>query len=416
MKELTMSKLKSKILSLCAWMFGVSCIISGISLLVSGILLSGFLFLIGGCLLLPPFKRFISDKKSNLSRDRLTVAGVALMFIAPFTMPSDEQYASNIESVSSTEDLLVEEIVDTGISNDVELVSHVGTDDKSMVSSFDISQYPHVRSEDAQKYFLLANLKLASTQLNDEDFLYLRNIEGIRSENAFEYKEALDNVGMYRDEFRNEDIPTKIAVDFVMANRSKVDIEPSNNFTVSNYGHNPDQKGSEYIHYEFSGDFILDSYDFDRKGFSFEGRTNEYGVSCSFQYNSSFPQKSIPKLFYSPNNSLIFTLSGMRMNEVERKNKCFIPISDETVAAKIEAARADDEIVFTGTSYYSLESSTSWFIGNLDALQISVHTIQSDRSLSKPLASVFLMNDVSDEAEAPSMYDLTADMSVSNRL
>lgn len=408
-----MNNFKSKLLSVCAWFFGVCSIIGAISALSEEERLSALFLLIGGCLLLPPIKRFISDKKSSLSGGRITVAGVVLVFIAPFAMSSYEQDASSIGINSSTQALSNEEPVDSDMANDVKQVSSVEIDNNSVVSSFDASQYPHVKSEDAQKYFLFANLKLASTQLSDEEFLYLRNIEGIRSENVFEYKEALDNVEMYRDEFRKENIPTKIAVDFVMGDLSNVDMKPSTNFTVSPYGHNPDQSEEEYIHYEFSGDFELNSYNFDKKGFSFEGRTKDDGAGCSLQYSSAFPQRSIPKIFYSQDNSLLFSLSGMKMNENERENKCFIPVTDEAVAAKIEAARIDEKIVFTGTSYYSLESSTSWVIGNLDGLRINVHIVQSDRSLSKPLASIFLTNDVSNEA--PSMYDLTADMSVSNR-
>lgn len=409
-----MSNLKSRILSVCAWVFGVIFIISGITVLTEGWIFTGLLTLVGACLLLPPIKRLISHKKPSLSGGKLTVAGVVLVLIAPFTMSSYEQDASSIETKSSKQALLSEEPVDADISNDFEPVSSVEIEKNIVASSFDANQYPHVKAEDAQMFFLFANLKLASTKLSDEKFLYLHNIEGIRSDNAFEYKEALDNVEMYREEFRQENIPTKIAVDFVMADLRNVDIKPSTNFTVSQYGHNSDQNEDEYIHNEFSGNFILNSYDFDKKGFSFEGYTSNDGPSCSIQYSSEFPQDDIPKLFYSNGKALLFSLFGMKMNEVERENKCFIPLNDEAVAAKIEAARVDDKIVFTGTSYYSLDASTSGPYGNLDALQVNVHVIQSDRSLSKPLASTFIINDVSNAA--PSMYDLTADMSVSNRL
>lgn len=412
-----MSNLKSKILSVCAWIFGVFSIVLGISALDEGAWLAALLFLIGGCLLLPPVKRLILDKKSNLSRNGLTVAGVVLVFTASFAMPSYEQGASSIETNPSTQALSNEEPVDADISNDVEQVSSAEIDNNSVVSSFDASQYPHIPLEDAQMYFLFASLKLASTQLSDEEYLYLRNIEGIRSENAFEYKEALDNIEMYRDEFRKKDIPTKVAVDFITGDLRDVDIKPRSNFTISEYGHylDPDPYPAEYEHYELSGDFTLNSYDFNKKGFSLagDGASNYYGHGCSLQYSSSFPQESIPKLFYSEDNSIYFFLSGMKMSDDEWKNKCFIPVSDEAVAAKIEAAKVDEKIIFTGTSYYTLENSFPGIRGNLDAIQINVHIIQPDRSLSKPLASIFLMNDASNTA--PNMYDLTADMSISNR-
>ena len=82
-----MSNLQSKVLSACAWFFGITFVIAGFGILLNeGGWFSGLLIIIGSCLLLPPIKRLILDKKPNLSRGKITAAGSILILIGCFVI------------------------------------------------------------------------------------------------------------------------------------------------------------------------------------------------------------------------------------------------------------------------------------------------------------------------------------------
>lgn len=418
MEELIiMSNLKSKILSFFAWVFGLSLIVLGVAGIAQGALLGGFLFLIGGCLLLPPFKRFISDRKSSLSRGRLTVAGVALMFIASFAMSSDEQDASDIESVSSTENLLAEEIVD---ANDEEQNYELKTNDDRGVSSFNAEQYSYLPAKEAQMFFLFAYLKLAADVLDDEEYLTMRNIQEFRSGDAFKRKSALDKVETYRDEFRIEDIPTKIAVKYISDTRlggnilEDIKIKPNDEFTVYQ-----DNQGTA----DAIGISSLGSYDFQKMGFKYETNNYDEASGCSIDYRKLFQNVDTPNLYYSNDYGLKVNLNPLYLNEIENdkyKNQCFFQVTDQELAAKIEAARVADNIVFTGINYYTLEFD-GLLKGQLDANQINLHILNKDGSLSKALVSTLIVspkpsdmiNDTS--GDIPNVRDYLGDVTQSSR-
>ena len=423
MKELViMSKLRSKILSFCAWVFGVSCIVIGTTGITQGALLGGLLFLIGGCLLLPPIKRFISYKKSSLSRDKLTVAGIALIFIAAFAMPSDEQDASGIESVSSTEDLLAEEIVDANEEEEEEEeeVYELKTNDESVVSSFNAEQYSYLPAQKAEMLFLFAYLKLAADVLDDEEYLTMRNIQDFRSGDAFKRKYALDKVETYRDEFRIDDIPTKIAVKYISDTRlggnlfEDIKIKPNDEFTVYQ-----DNQGTA----DAIGISSLGSYDFQKMGFNYETNNHDDYSGCSIDYRKTFRKEDTPNLYYSNDYGFEVNLNSLYLNEIENdqyKKQCFFQVTNQELAAKIEAARVADKIVFTGINYYTLEFDRS-LKGQLDANQINLHILNKDGSLSEALASTLIVSPKPSDmihdtsSDIPDVRDYLGDVTQSSR-
>ena len=108
-----MSNLQSKVLSVCAWFFGVTFVIAGFGILLNeGGFLSGLLIMIGSCLLLPPIKRLILDKKPNLSRGKITVAGSILILIGCFAIKDSGEYsvadAQTLDTVAEKEALVLE--------------------------------------------------------------------------------------------------------------------------------------------------------------------------------------------------------------------------------------------------------------------------------------------------------------------
>ncbi|WP_201540985.1 hypothetical protein [Psychrobacter sp. 1044] len=89
-----MSNSQSKVLSVCAWFFGITFLLAGFGILLNeGGLFSGLLIMIGSCLLLPPIKRLILDKKPNLSRGKITAAGSILILIGCFAIKDTGEYS-----------------------------------------------------------------------------------------------------------------------------------------------------------------------------------------------------------------------------------------------------------------------------------------------------------------------------------
>lgn len=85
-----MSNLQPKVLSAFAWFFGVVFIIAAWGMFSTGNSIVGLLFLIGGCLLLPPVKQLILDKKPSLSKGKITAVASILIFISSFFLQSNE--------------------------------------------------------------------------------------------------------------------------------------------------------------------------------------------------------------------------------------------------------------------------------------------------------------------------------------
>lgn len=98
-----MNDLKSKILSVGAWFFGVFFIVAALGMMAQGGVVTGVLMLIGSVLLLPPTKRLILDKKPKIGRGKVTVAGSTLIFISMLFIPTDDQTATNEPVTTETE-------------------------------------------------------------------------------------------------------------------------------------------------------------------------------------------------------------------------------------------------------------------------------------------------------------------------
>lgn len=95
-----MSIFQSKVLSVCAWFFGLIFILTGLGILLNGDgLFASLIILVGSILLLPPIKRLILERKPSLSRGKITVVGSLLILIGCFFISSNEVAGqSNVEN------------------------------------------------------------------------------------------------------------------------------------------------------------------------------------------------------------------------------------------------------------------------------------------------------------------------------
>lgn len=98
-----MNKLRSTVLSVIAWFFGVVFIFGALGAFLGGSLIAGLLMLVAGVLFLPPIKRLILDRKPTLSKEKITIAGAVLAVISMFFVPTD-----NENKVSTSESTAVE--------------------------------------------------------------------------------------------------------------------------------------------------------------------------------------------------------------------------------------------------------------------------------------------------------------------
>lgn len=98
-----MSNLKSKILSVGAWFFGVLFITTALGMMLQGGIITGVLMLIGSVLLLPPIKRLILEKKPKIGKGKITVAGSILIFISMLFVPTDDQTTANDPVATETD-------------------------------------------------------------------------------------------------------------------------------------------------------------------------------------------------------------------------------------------------------------------------------------------------------------------------
>lgn len=73
-----------KILLVGAWFFGVIFILTSLGAFLEESVVAGLLMLVGGVLLLPPVKRLILGKKTNLSSGKITAVGSILVFVSFF--------------------------------------------------------------------------------------------------------------------------------------------------------------------------------------------------------------------------------------------------------------------------------------------------------------------------------------------
>lgn len=98
-----MNKLRSTVLSVIAWFFGVVFIFGALGAFLGGSLIAGLLMLVAGILFLPPIKRLILDKKPTLSKGKITIVGAVLAIISLFFVPTDDK-----NPVSTNESTAVE--------------------------------------------------------------------------------------------------------------------------------------------------------------------------------------------------------------------------------------------------------------------------------------------------------------------
>lgn len=90
-----------KVLLVGAWFFGVIFIFGSLGAFLEGSLIAGLLMLFAGILFLPPIKRLILDKKPNLSKGKITVAGAILGFISLFFLPLDAELTDEKQDLTS---------------------------------------------------------------------------------------------------------------------------------------------------------------------------------------------------------------------------------------------------------------------------------------------------------------------------
>lgn len=95
-----MNNLKSKVLSVIAWFFGITFILGGLGAFLGGSLIAGLLMLVAGFLFLPPIKRLILNKKSNLSKAKITLTGAVLAVISMFFVPTDAEIADGNQELT----------------------------------------------------------------------------------------------------------------------------------------------------------------------------------------------------------------------------------------------------------------------------------------------------------------------------
>lgn len=108
--------IKSIILTMLAWFFGILFLIAGLGAISSEGFLTGLVFIIGSILLLPPIKHTLINKMPKLSRGKLTLLGSVIIFGTLMTVsPSEEpveasQSTTNINNTSKT---VAEPVVET---------------------------------------------------------------------------------------------------------------------------------------------------------------------------------------------------------------------------------------------------------------------------------------------------------------
>lgn len=93
--------LKSIILTMLAWFFGILFLIAGIGAIFSEGFLTGLVFIIGSTLLLPPIKRILINKVPKLSRGRLTLLGSVIIFGTLMTVPPSEEPVETNQSTTA---------------------------------------------------------------------------------------------------------------------------------------------------------------------------------------------------------------------------------------------------------------------------------------------------------------------------
>lgn len=98
-----MNKLRSTLLSVIAWFFGVVFIFGALGAFLGGSLIASLLMLVAGVLFLPPIKCLILDKNPTLSKEKITIAGAVLAVISMFFVPTDDE-----NQVSTSESTAVE--------------------------------------------------------------------------------------------------------------------------------------------------------------------------------------------------------------------------------------------------------------------------------------------------------------------
>lgn len=112
-----------KILLVGAWVFGVIFIITSLGAFLEEGVVAGLLMLVGGVLLLPPVKRLILGKNTNLSSGKITAVGSILVFISFFlaTLGDDTNSAPVVTNSVETKEDIVAKKDNTKVDTPVEI-------------------------------------------------------------------------------------------------------------------------------------------------------------------------------------------------------------------------------------------------------------------------------------------------------
>ncbi|WP_010200467.1 excalibur calcium-binding domain-containing protein [Psychrobacter sp. PAMC 21119] len=108
--------IKSIILTMLAWFFGILFLIAGLGAISSEGFLTGLVFIIGSTLLLPPIKHILINKVPKLSRGKLTLLGSVIIFGTLMTVsPSEEPVGTNqtTADIDNTSKTVAEPVVET---------------------------------------------------------------------------------------------------------------------------------------------------------------------------------------------------------------------------------------------------------------------------------------------------------------
>ena len=100
-----LSKIGSKILSICSWIFGIMFALVGFVAIFQEGFFIGLLMFVGAILLLPPTKRRLIAKTSKLSKGRLSAMGSFAIILAAFGFSEPEP----VPDSNNTPQMLVSE-------------------------------------------------------------------------------------------------------------------------------------------------------------------------------------------------------------------------------------------------------------------------------------------------------------------
>ena len=129
---------------ICAWMFSILFIVGGIGILIDSFI-SGFLTLIAGILILPPFSKMLEEKANLKITTWLKIIIIfVLLMIAGIFIPSDDVINDNQSSGLRLEG-------DSNSQDNQQLIEDSSSQIKECVPNWQCSSWPDCSSIGQQK-------------------------------------------------------------------------------------------------------------------------------------------------------------------------------------------------------------------------------------------------------------------------